>query len=76
MNNKLDGRSCYTKPKGGIKKLFTISHYAGKVQYDCDTFVEKNKDSVSDQIKAVMAESKHDIISKTYKPLLEASKTP
>ena len=48
MNHKLDGRKCYTKPKGGIKKLFTISHYAGNVQYDADTFVEKNRDSVSD----------------------------
>ena len=55
MNQKLNGRTCYTKPKGGFKKLFTISHYAGNVQYDCDGFVDKNKDSVSDQIKALMA---------------------
>ena len=52
---------------------FVIGHYAGKVTYDADGFVEKNKDSVSNQIKAVMAESKQEIIKNIYEPLFQTS---
>ena len=72
MNHRLDGRNGYSKPKGFQKRMeFIIGHYAGKVTYDCETFVEKNKDSVSNQIKSVMAESKQEIIRNIYQPLLE-----
>ena len=74
MNNRLEGRSGYTKPKGVLRKMeFVIGHYAGKVTYDADGFVEKNKDSVSNQIKAVMAESKQEIIKNIYEPLFQTS---
>ena len=47
---------------------FVIIHYAGKVTYDIDGFVEKNKDSVSNVVVETLAGSKQSIISSIYKP--------
>ncbi|KAI9357068.1 P-loop containing nucleoside triphosphate hydrolase protein [Zopfochytrium polystomum] len=43
----------FEKPRFG-QKAFTIKHYATDVTYDIDGFIEKNKDTVSDEQLAVL----------------------
>ena len=37
-------------PKQKVNYQFTVDHYAGKVTYDTDGFLEKNKDSIGDAV--------------------------
>ena len=48
---------------------FIVVHYAGKVAYNIDGFVEKNKDAVSNLLTESLAASKQSIISGIYKPI-------
>jgi len=49
---KFDGRLTnnkhYRKAKFGGSSKFTVSHYAGDVEYDVDGFLTKNADAVND----------------------------
>lgn len=43
----------FEKPRFG-QQAFTIKHYACDVTYEIDGFIEKNKDTVSDEVMAVL----------------------
>jgi myosin V len=45
----------FEKPRFG-QKAFTVKHYAVDVTYDIEGFIEKNKDTVSDEQLAVLNE--------------------
>lgn len=47
--------------------FFTITHYAGDVTYQTKAFLEKNRDSLSKDVTAVLQESKCHLISRLFK---------
>ncbi|KAJ3137896.1 Myosin type-2 heavy chain 1 [Physocladia obscura] len=49
----------FTKPRFG-QNAFTVKHYATDVTYEIDAFIEKNKDTVSDEQLAVLNSSAFD----------------
>ena len=51
----------FEKPRFG-QRAFTIKHYACDVTYDIDGFIEKNKDTVSDEQLAVLGASTCDFL--------------
>ena len=55
---------------------FTINHFAGKVEYNIEKFLEKNKDSVSPLIESVLANSSNSILMKNFKDLISEGVDP
>ncbi len=45
---------------------FTISHYAGKVKYSVENFLEKNRDSLSLKMIEILKESKNKILNEIF----------
>lgn len=56
----------FEKPRFG-QSAFTIKHYATDVTYDIDGFIEKNKDTVSDEQMAVLNASDFDFLKEVIK---------
>ncbi|RKO93119.1 P-loop containing nucleoside triphosphate hydrolase protein [Blyttiomyces helicus] len=63
----------FEKPRFG-QQAFTIKHYANDVVYDIDGFIEKNKDTVSDEQMAVLNESEFEFLKDVIKVEEEAPK--
>lgn len=65
--NQLQPKSEYqnflTKPRFGAQSAFTVKHYALNVTYDVDGFMEKNKDTVPDELL--------DLLGTTTSPFLK-----
>jgi myosin heavy subunit len=51
------------KSYGFSATLFGINHFAGEVDYDASEFVEKNQDTLSEDILLVASKSTNDIVS-------------
>jgi hypothetical protein len=50
----------FSQPPGSVPDArisFTVHHYAGKVIYNCTNFLEKNKDALHEDIRAVLCAS-------------------
>ncbi|KAJ3167106.1 Myosin type-2 heavy chain 1 [Geranomyces variabilis] len=56
----------FEKPRFG-QTAFTIKHYATDVTYDIDGFIEKNKDTVSDEQMAVLNSSEFEFLKEVIK---------
>ncbi|KAI8826621.1 P-loop containing nucleoside triphosphate hydrolase protein [Fimicolochytrium jonesii] len=56
----------FEKPRFG-QSAFTVKHYATDVVYDIDGFIEKNKDTVSDEQMAVLNSSAFDFLKEVIK---------
>lgn len=60
--NKLDHEhkgkhKCYGKRRPHETNQFTIKHFAGSVTYHIDNFIEKNNDTLTQDLKAIMITS-------------------
>eukprot|EP01117_Protostelium_nocturnum_P017407 TRINITY_DN7085_c1_g5_i3.p1 TRINITY_DN7085_c1_g5~~TRINITY_DN7085_c1_g5_i3.p1 ORF type:complete len:1433 (-),score=309.06 TRINITY_DN7085_c1_g5_i3:27-4325(-) len=55
----------FEKPRWG-NTLFTVSHYAGKVTYDTDSFIDKNKDFIVPEHISIMESSKNSFIKNLF----------
>ncbi|KAG2128006.1 P-loop containing nucleoside triphosphate hydrolase protein [Suillus clintonianus] len=58
------GRSKYTLPK--FEQGFIITHYAGKVEYRTDGWLEKNKDPLNDNLTRVLASSSEPYVASLF----------
>jgi len=59
------GHKYYEKPRWG-NTLFTIVHYAGKVTYDTESFIEKNKDYIVPEHITIMEKSQRKFMSDLF----------
>ncbi|XP_042508452.1 myosin-17-like isoform X2 [Macadamia integrifolia] len=62
----------FRKPKLS-RTGFTISHYAGEVNYQCDQFLDKNKDYVVAEHQELLTASKCSFVAGLFPPLPEES---
>nr|XP_019935320.1 PREDICTED: unconventional myosin-Va [Paralichthys olivaceus] len=65
-NTHLKTCSLFEKPRMS-NRAFIIQHFADKVEYQCDGFLEKNKDTVNEeQIKVLKASKKFDLLVELF----------
>ncbi|GMI76119.1 MYOSIN XI E [Hibiscus trionum] len=65
----------FVKPKLA-RTEFTIVHYAGEVQYQCDLFLDKNKDYVVPEHQELLSSSKCSFVTTLFSPLSEETHKP
>ena len=75
--NKMKRNNQKSKYLGNGRKSnlhFGLKHYAGKVEYDCNGFLEKNRDTLSIDLKSVLAnQSKNYFVNILYPPTTSGS---
>uniref|UniRef100_A0A8C1EXX7 Myosin VAb n=1 Tax=Cyprinus carpio carpio TaxID=630221 RepID=A0A8C1EXX7_CYPCA len=64
-NTHLKKSSHFEKPRMS-NKAFIILHFADKVEYQCDGFLEKNKDTVNEEQINVLKASKFDLLVELF----------
>ncbi|KAM6310732.1 unconventional myosin-Vb-like [Podargus strigoides] len=57
--------SHFQKPRRP-KDAFIVCHFAGKVQYQCDGFVEKNRDAVPEELVGLLQASKSALLAEIF----------
>ncbi|KAL6628638.1 P-loop containing nucleoside triphosphate hydrolase protein [Neocallimastix sp. 'constans'] len=66
INDKLGKHESFFKPPKK-RDVFGIKHYAGEVVYNVKGFLDKNKDSVQDDIYELFSNSTNDFIKEIFK---------
>ncbi|XP_073706088.1 unconventional myosin-Va [Garra rufa] len=64
-NTHLKTSALFEKPRMS-NKAFIIQHFADKVEYQCDGFLEKNKDTVNEEQIHVLKASKFDLLVELF----------
>lgn len=64
--NKDFSKNTYYIPSKRSELNFTINHYAGKVTYTGENFLEKNRDSLPFRVSELLKNSSNDIISEIF----------
>ncbi|KAM6369208.1 unconventional myosin-Vb-like [Pluvialis apricaria] len=59
------GSSHFQKPKRPTD-AFIVCHFAGKVEYQCDGFVEKNRDTVPEELVGLLRASKSALLTELF----------
>ncbi|XP_059495166.1 unconventional myosin-Vc-like isoform X4 [Stegostoma tigrinum] len=62
QNNYLNKNPLFEKPRMS-SKAFIILHFADKVQYECDGFLEKNRDTLYEELIDVLKKSKLSLLA-------------
>lgn len=57
----------YKRPNKFNASQFIVCHYAGEVEYEVESFLEKNKDTVSEIVNDTLFESKCLMLSNLFK---------
>ena len=65
FHSNLSSNEAYARPRGQDPQ-FTISHYAGDVQYGVDGFLEKNRDTLAIDVMAVMRLSENTLVAELF----------
>ncbi|XP_059156810.1 unconventional myosin-XV-like isoform X1 [Physella acuta] len=60
------GNELYDKPRMSDPEFFIV-HYAGKIKYNVQHFLEKNKDTLKSDVIELMCESKNKMIAQMFK---------
>lgn len=74
FEKSLSQNKCFGRDKFSGKPNFIVSHYAGKVAYQIEDMVEKNKDPVPPELIQLLQESTDNLLRQLYP--LENSKPP
>ncbi|KAJ8956801.1 hypothetical protein NQ318_014215, partial [Aromia moschata] len=67
LHNQHNKKSFYKKPKSDLTPSFGIQHYAGEVFYDVPGFLEKNRDSFSQDLKKLISRSENNMLRTIFK---------
>uniref|UniRef100_A0A8C1XCL1 Myosin VIIBb n=1 Tax=Cyprinus carpio TaxID=7962 RepID=A0A8C1XCL1_CYPCA len=62
MNTEHSGNKLYMSFKGNHGMSFGVKHFAGTVYYDCEGFLEKNRDALSMDILGVIQKSSNKLL--------------
>ena len=60
-------KAIYIQPKSSHVQKFGIKHYAGNVYYDLDGFLDKNRDTFSNDLLNAMADSTNEYLVSLFK---------
>ncbi|OWF46490.1 unconventional myosin-XV-like isoform X2 [Mizuhopecten yessoensis] len=60
--------SLYDKPRMSVPEFYVI-HFAGKIKYSVDHFLEKNKDTLRSDVVELLCESKNRMIASMFKEM-------
>ena len=68
LNDALKDRDHFVEPNKslGANTAFVVSHYAANVCYDCQGFIQKNKDAISEAHRALLASSGNRFIQSLF----------
>ncbi|KAI4464781.1 myosin vii xv [Holotrichia oblita] len=66
LNNTHGRKSNYLQSKSNLEPLFGIKHFAGSVHYHVPDFLEKNRDSFSQDLKQLIQQSSNDYLKKIF----------
>jgi len=61
LQNQLSDNKFFGRPDKFSTK-FLVKHYAGPVTYNTENFIEKNKDTVNEQVERIMKSSSLSVI--------------
>ncbi len=53
-----------------------VKHYAGDVEYQVENFLDKNKDTIFDDLLSMLATSRNSLVKQAFKQDLEEAKAP
>ncbi|EGD78782.1 myosin heavy chain [Salpingoeca rosetta] len=65
----------FKPPRSQRDLCFTITHYAGTVEYQSTNFLEKNRDTLSQDVISVLAASTDPLVSQLFDPTANANAT-
>ena len=68
LHKTLKKARMYTAPKAVNDLEFTVTHFAGQVSYKTDSFLEKNRDTLSLGIMELFTKSTHAIVQELFSP--------
>uniref|UniRef100_A0A8C1FWG9 Myosin VIIBb n=1 Tax=Cyprinus carpio carpio TaxID=630221 RepID=A0A8C1FWG9_CYPCA len=66
MNKEHDGNKLYMSSKSNHGMQFGVKHFAGTVYYDCEGFLEKNRDSLSMDIMELFKKSSNKMLKQIF----------
>lgn len=66
LHNTHGKKDFYLKPKSDLTPAFGVKHFAGTVYYDVPGFLEKNRDSFSQDLKQLIQSSTNDLLRKLF----------
>ncbi|KAG5883060.1 hypothetical protein JTB14_010448 [Gonioctena quinquepunctata] len=72
LHNQHGKNEKYLKPKSDITPAFGIRHFAGDVYYDIPGFLEKNRDTFSQDLKNLVLGSRNDLLKNLFKDELDS----
>lgn len=64
--NKEFSKNAYYTPSKRNDINFTINHYAGRVMYTSENFLEKNRDSLPFRVSELLRNSSNEILSEIF----------
>ncbi|ENN75213.1 hypothetical protein YQE_08223, partial [Dendroctonus ponderosae] len=66
LHGQHGGNRYYLKPKSDMTPSFGIQHFAGSVFYDVPGFLDKNRDSFSQDLKNLIAKTRNDMLRNIF----------
>ncbi|PAV81570.1 hypothetical protein WR25_02774 isoform A [Diploscapter pachys] len=66
LNSNHGKHEFYLKSKSDLQKIFGVNHYAGAVFYNSKGFLEKNRDTLSSDLVALMLSSKMPFVVRLF----------